>query len=239
MPEDHVYVFLHLPKTGGTTINGHLKHHMVWDEEIVHLAGWGDRYRREAGRLPVAERSPEERSRIRVITGHDAFYGIHELVPGRTPRYLFLSREPADRLASIYNFRAARTQVPDFWTWYRDQPVNPAFRWLRRRIPDARSFDDVAETLRGFWFVGATEHLGEDLPRLFANLGVPVTWVDRRVAGRAGDLGGLDHPDEDRIVDRRVTVDDEMRARIRRENRRDARLHNLALRRRTRTRWDR
>jgi hypothetical protein len=233
--DSFVYVFLHLPKTGGTTINGHLHDHMEWDEEVVHLGLWGNRYREQEGRVPFEERSADDRSRVRVITGHGAYFGIHQLVEGKRPRYLTFLRDPADRIVSTYNFRSARGDVGDFWTWYEGYRRNTGLKWLRKRLNGPRTIGEVMEALRGFWFVGVTERLDDDLPRLFRVLDLPHDFRDRRVAGAERDLEGLDHPDEGRLVKRKVVVDDDMRARLHEDNPRDLRLYRFALRRRERS----
>ncbi len=227
-----LYVFMHLPKTGGTTINGHFYDHMDWDVDVVHLGEWGDRYRARERRPSLQERSAEERARIRVLTGHGTYLGIHGLIEGATPRYLTIVRDPADRIVSTYNFRAARGEVGDFWSWYAGFPRNAGVKWLRKRLGGPRSLKEIIEALRGFWFVGVTEHLDEDLPRVFGALGLPPGFRTRRVAGADRDLEGLDHPDEERRVQRRMVVDDEVRARLHEDNPRDLRLYEFAVGRR-------
>lgn len=229
-----LYVFMHLPKTGGTTINGHFYDHMDWDVDVVHLGKWGDRYRTREQRLPLEERSAEERARIRVLTGHGTYFGIHRLIEGITPRYLTILRDPADRIVSTYNFRAARGDVGDFWSWYANFPRNAGVKWLRKRLAGYQSLQEIIEALRSFWFVGVTEHLDEDLPLLFGALGLPTGFRTRRVAGAERDLEGLDHPDEHRRVSRGMVVDDELRARLHEDNSRDLRLYQFAARRRDR-----
>lgn len=234
--QGHLYVFMHLPKTGGTTINGHLHDHMEWDTEVVHLGAWGKRFREREGRLPLEKRPAEERSRVRVITGHGAYFGIHQLVEGSRPRYLTVLRDPADRIVSTFNFRAAQGGADDFWSWYDGFPRNAGLKWLRKRLNGPQTMGEVIEALRGFWFVGVTEHLDDDLPGLFRVLGLPTAWRNRRVAGAEGDLAGLDHPDEGRRVARRMVVDEDLRARLHRDNPRDVRLYRFAQRRREQVR---
>lgn len=101
MPEtDPIYIFLHVPKTGGSTINRHLRLNLHYDEVFVHLGGGGARYRAEMDRPDWEERPLEDRNRARVLTGHRARFGIHELLPDRTPRYVTVQREPAARIMS-------------------------------------------------------------------------------------------------------------------------------------------
>jgi len=240
VPADPIYAFLHVPKTGGTTINAHLRHRLGWDEEFVHLGGWGDRYRTAAGRRSPDRWSPEERARIRVCAGHQVGGAAEHLAgPDRSIRYFTILRDPADRIVSTYNFRMATEDRVDFWEWYSGYRPNAASRWLRRRLEAPPSTAALLEALRRFWFIGTTEHLDVDLPNLFSAMGVPGAWTKRRVAGAAPDLDNLDHPDAGRVIPRLITVDDEIRERLHADNRRDLRLYHFALRRRARMRWDR
>ena len=233
-----VYVFLHLPKTGGTTINAHLYKHLEWDEEFIHLGPWGHRYRTENGRPRPEERSVEELARLRVVSGHQARYGMNELLVGRTPRHLTILRDPADRVASVYNYQMGKQEPVGFWEWYRQYPKNNAFRWFGKRLGGPRSMAEILDTLSGFWFVGTTDHLDQDLPHIFQAMGVPGQWVNRRVAGAEPNLDDVHHPDRERAILRRFVVDDEARELIHADNGRDVELYEFALGQRRRAVWD-
>jgi hypothetical protein len=232
MPGNPIYLFLHLFKTGGTTINGHLARHLAWDEEFVHLGPWGDRVRARDGSPDPADWDADRWSRVRVAAGHRVDGTTHLFVPDREARYLTIVRDPADLLVSRYNFYASRTgDTAGFWAWYERRAPNPTLRRLRTALR-APSFEVAREALDRFWFVGATEHLDDDLGHLFAAIGVPPNWVNRRVTGGNDDLDDLDMGRETFPVRRHVVADAEMRERIHDENRKDLRLHRYALDRR-------
>jgi len=244
----YLYVFLHIPKTGGTTINHHLRGNLVYDEETIHLGGAGDIYRNSHDRPPFEERSVLERSRARVISGHRVRYGDHALVPDSDPRYFTILRDPADRIVSTYNFQMASRHDTNqsFEVWYGDWPRNRTFRWLRRRL-DSGSVPEMLDRLRSFWFVGVTEHLDEDLPRLFGALGVPREWTDLRVTADADSPTSASHESQpfdinpgkkSQRITRQVSVTPELRERIYNDHPRDLRLYRFALRRREKMRWD-
>lgn len=234
-----VYLLAHLPKTGGTTINVHLAQHLEWDEEFVHLGGWGDHRRRAEGRTPIEARSPEDLQRVRVVSGHDVDGRTQGLFPDAEARYVTIVREPAARLVSTYNYRmsAPDARIVSFDEWYADLPSNPATRWMRRRFAPGASFDDLLDALRSFWFVGTTEQLDDDLPRLFEAMGVPPGHERKRVAGDVDGLEGLDFPDARREVIVRTVVDDALVDRVARDHPKDVRLWRFADRRRRRAAW--
>ncbi len=91
--DDRGFIFLHIPKTGGTTLNGLLQSNYP-----------GVRIRLMHSRLDEENflSLPEtEKKEYRILSGHFP-YGLHRDLPFRSWRYLTLLRDPADRIASFY-----------------------------------------------------------------------------------------------------------------------------------------
>jgi len=243
VPGDPIYLFIHLFKTGGTTINGHLARHLSWDEEFVHLGPWGQRVRARDGQPDPSEWPQARWETVRAIAGHWVDGETHRLVPDREPRYLTILRDPADHLFSRYNFTVSRTgdETP-FEDWYARRKPNQNLIRLRRAV-GADSISDLRKVLDEFWFVGVTEHLDEDLPHLFAAIGAPADWINRRVTDGRADLEDLDIGRETFPIRRHAVLTDEWRERIHAEHRKDLRLYRYAVDRRRRLRashgWDR
>ena len=171
----YVYVFLHFPKTGGTTIIRHLRRHLAWDEEFIHLGGWENNYRLRHKRVDFLERTPEDRHRARILAGHQARFGIHEYV-GRKPRYFTILRDPVERILSAYNFRM---QMEDRDVSFEDLvcgiPAEQRFHMASRglKLDGPAASDDTIWAMRRMWWIGLTEYLDDDLPHLFTALGAP------------------------------------------------------------------
>lgn len=88
--EDRKLVFLHIPKTGGTTLHHHFSRHFA-PEEICP-----ERFSNLAA-IP-----PERMARYRYFSGHFNFDELH-LIPG--PRYVVtVLRDPIERILSTYYF---------------------------------------------------------------------------------------------------------------------------------------
>lgn len=241
-----LWLFLHIPKTGGTTINGHLSQHLVFDKTHVILGGWGNRYRREHGLVPWTDRPLEERSTVRVLAGQEVVYGHHELFPERRPRYFTVLRDPADRIVSRFNFdRSWGRTEQDFEPWYtevyRPRRQNFQVHFLADRLDPGRpSGDDITafaravELLRRCWFVGVTEHLDEDLPRLFAAMGLPPSFQSFRKAGVGKAFEALpDRPRPQKRVERITVVDEALRQRLHADHPLEVKLYEHARRWRT------
>lgn len=89
-------IFLHIPKTGGTTLQWALKR-QYGREGTFCVRGDLDGVAAELDAL-----EPEERRRIRVIHGHMGI-GLHQRLPGPA-RYFTMLRHPVDRVISHYYY---------------------------------------------------------------------------------------------------------------------------------------
>lgn len=116
MRKENLWIFLHLPKTGGTTFSKHIKKNLK-KEEVFDMSDL--RYGFESFDI-------EEQKKARVILGHATYYGIHKFFPEKIPRYIIFLRDPAERIASTYNFemRVKQGKNISFWDWYSAQPKN-------------------------------------------------------------------------------------------------------------------
>lgn len=91
---DGILIFLHIPKTAGSTFVS------VLEREYGH-ASVLDLYDSTSGD-EVAALTPEEMGRTRVVVGH-FYFGVHERLPGPCHYVTFL-RDPVERVVSHYRF---------------------------------------------------------------------------------------------------------------------------------------
>ena len=112
MVDREALVFLHIPKTAGTTLN------RIIDWQYSPLAIFTiDPYRIRATPQRLKQLPEKRRRALRVVRGH-MLYGIHNFLPqGAT--YITMLRDPVARALSAYYFVLRR-------------PLNPLHRKLKR-----------------------------------------------------------------------------------------------------------
>jgi hypothetical protein len=206
-------IFLHIEKSAGSSLVALLERHFAPSER---LALYGDRpfidhqdgkLRSLANRAEVLAYvrglSATVKQRIKVIYGHFAHYGVHEVFQQR-PTYLTFLRHPVARVRSEYNYRrtlredgrASAFMVANpvckqggkplsFDLWLETYQVmhNHAARMLgttfQERIPRGaltKSHADRAKAvLSKFAFVGLTESFRDDARIFCKMLGIPFT----------------------------------------------------------------
>jgi hypothetical protein len=86
-------IFLHIPKTGGSTLSKILAHHYSPAVTVTLDTPGVAQFKTLSG---------EERGRYRLIQGH-LYFGLHRLIP-RASTYITLLRNPIDRTLSFYYY---------------------------------------------------------------------------------------------------------------------------------------
>jgi len=227
---DDLFVFVHIPKTGGQTLRNHFIKHLTFHEEFIHLGPYGIADAERRGLPPFEQRPVEMRRRARVLLGHYVTHETHTLVEDKTPVHITFLREPAEMLVSYYNFEMEKTAAhdqprPPFDEWYGKRRGDVMTSWLHTEFMgrpwapvNETLWREVVETLDQFWFVGATEFLTEDAPYLLERIGVPTDVEPANVAG-------VHYP-------RTLSLSPELRERLNAESSFDWRLYQYALTRR-------
>lgn len=194
MNGQELLIFMHMPKTAGTTVAARFRAAL---QPAEFLPLYGIRRTRNEIEQAIGEMEAERRQRIRVVCGHQVWYGIHELFD-RPPRYVTVLREPASRVISHFwhlsrnpesvyfeGIRDGRITL-DSWLAGESNPhtINQMTRYLARDQVGRDPADHEAETvteatlsraierLSRFWFVGLTAALDLDLSRLLGRLGL-------------------------------------------------------------------
>ena len=101
--KDAALIFLHIPKTGGSTVYKILEHYYSTAETATLDTPGVARFK---------TLSPAQRERYRLIQGH-LHFGLHRFVP-RASTYVTFLRRPIDRVLSFYRY--ARS-TPDHYLY--------------------------------------------------------------------------------------------------------------------------
>jgi hypothetical protein len=119
--QNQACIFLHIPKTAGTTLK-HIFQHQYEPKEVFELYSLQQKPRK--GIDEYLSLSKKQQSRIKMITGHIGF-GLHEYLD-RPYKYITVLRNPVKRVISYYQLHqrrkpqeiAARVSLEEFVrTW--------------------------------------------------------------------------------------------------------------------------
>lgn len=107
---ERLYLFIHLPKCGGTTVIkslcniGASRFVIVSRSPNSKLQAWDDLQRHMA----ECQIEPNE---VRAVMGHDVYFGMHQFST-RRPYYFTFLRHPVDRYISHYRYLVDATRNP-------------------------------------------------------------------------------------------------------------------------------
>jgi Sulfotransferase family len=188
---DYCLVFMHIPKTAGTTLYPSLQ----WNyppHQTLHI----DIPKNEMHRM---ESVPlDYRSSLRLLHGHFAF-GIHKYVP-RSCRYVTVLREPVARVVSAYKHVLKRTgheyhervikdriDLEEFIeTFWLEEKSNRQIRDLCNEYDgpvDRELLEQAKRNLEGFLVVGLTERFEETFALIRRALGLRLPFYVTRNVG--------------------------------------------------------
>ncbi|MED4116868.1 sulfotransferase family 2 domain-containing protein [Priestia megaterium] len=160
--EKKLIIFMHIPKTGGTTLNDIFKKSYAENEIYDHVP-------LEAMRNHFSQLKEEDKKEIKAISGHH-FYGIHDLF-SKPYTYFTMMRNPIERVISLYYF------LKTYPGYYEENMRNMSFEEYIDWDPQARngqihqicgqnsqlSLEKAKENLKVFEVVGITEMFNESL----------------------------------------------------------------------------
>ncbi|MBA3832256.1 MAG: sulfotransferase family 2 domain-containing protein [Chthoniobacterales bacterium] len=221
---DKALIFLHIPKTAGTTLNRIIE--WQYDPRLIFTID-PFRIRATTGRLKTL--SEERRRRLRVVRGHMS-YGIHECLP-QGGAYITMLRDPVARILSSYYFILRR-------------PLHPLYRKLRAKGVGLEDYLEITAQRRnlqtklvaGAPSVGpCDEHVLEtakqNLTTSFRVVGLSERFQESLLL--IGALFGWDIPyyENRKVAKTRPAVDPAMVEMIREHNRYDIELYEFGRKR--------
>jgi len=208
-PNTETLIFLHIPKTAGTTLSHIIVRQYVKNEifNIRNPSIKGPIYSRHYGPTQkLITLSESERTRFRCIMGHFNF-GIHELISGSFS-YMTMLRNPVQRVLSQfgqYNHMARRNELgdrkplslEDFLHDKTNALNNHQTRFLRgyklKNRPCQQDLDRAKLNLRRYFsVVGTTEQFDESMIIMAKAFGWrKINYVPRNIGTERPDLDDI------------------------------------------------
>ena len=126
--KDELWIFLHIPRTGGNTISEVLI--KKFPEQVLLTSKI--RYQKKPSKI--------NKPKIRFILGHATYFGLHKSYPDKIPRYFTFIRDPAERIVSQYNQRMHEMKKEiSFDEWHKNQVKNEMVHFLDLKFKGAES----------------------------------------------------------------------------------------------------
>jgi hypothetical protein len=196
MTEKPIYLFAHIPKTGGDTVRAHF-----WRNLREGRALFANPRKMDIPGTFSALGS-EQRSACLLVMGHGVTCSLPTWFPGRAPKFFTILRDPVAHVISSYNWHDHIQQrdhgkaAPDFDRWFTRGKHSLMSRWLVTRFRElAAKYDqdlsqdelvqEASAVLESFWLIADLANLEGTLAPAFEALDVPGTiTVSRKVTGR-------------------------------------------------------
>ncbi|TRZ38610.1 hypothetical protein CEQ21_24845 [Niallia circulans] len=171
MREQELHIFLHIPKTGGSTLNSIFTRQFSAQELYDH-----EFFQNKI--VPIADLTSEDRMQINAIAGH-LLYGAHEQFT-KPYHYFTMLRHPVDRVLSLYSYLRnypgyERLQNMTLEEYVRTEPeAKNGQTLLLCGYPLQYNVSLAKKRLESFDVVGITERFDESLYLLKSAFG----WTD-------------------------------------------------------------
>ncbi|ANX12099.1 hypothetical protein ABE41_008780 [Fictibacillus arsenicus] len=159
---EKLLIFMHIPKSGGTTLNSIFRNCYKNNEIFDHVeqAEMRERFNRSSIRNQKA---------IKAVSGHH-YYGVHEIF-SKPFSYFTMMREPVNRVVSLYYF------LKDYPGYYQNNMRNMSLEEYIEWDPQTKNgqsiqicgsqgnltLEKAKENLKTFDVVGLTEMFNESL----------------------------------------------------------------------------
>ena len=199
MSERPIYLFAHIPKTGGQTVRNHFIRIMKPQGRMISANARTTDFADHIQSFSAAQREAHD-----LVVGRRVNHDIRQYFPSRSPRFFTVLREPTSHVISVYNYNwrhrklehGKDSEPESFDRWFKPKNYNRMSLWLitsflGRPIAEYCEYsedevlNEARAVLKSCWLVARLEDLERTLKPAFDALGVPRNITDiRNIAGR-------------------------------------------------------
>lgn len=183
--DKYLYIFIHIPKTGGSSFRKHIEKNIGESERLLFEykdLRYGKKVKsrkketRKRASEKIASLTKGQRKKIKVIYGHSVPYGIHEYFE-RPSRYIVFIREPNKRTLSLYNFilfnykRDTKKGVKRVDYKYQllvDGKIPDFAEWVDRKYGvRGKGVDTTFQLLKDLGYVASIKSIGKQMDKFW------------------------------------------------------------------------
>jgi hypothetical protein len=200
LQKKEIYIFTHIPKTGGTTLRVHFQKYLDDQVEFIHLANKGHKWAAEKGLKEFPDRPQNERERAKVILGHQVNFQTKNLVPNLSPIEIVFFRDPIQWEISRFNQFVNRQvnegkEIITFQKWINSiEKTHSQFDWFLSyylnlkanvRALNPRSKENLLlYTLENFKHVYFLDDFKQKTNQIFKCLDIPINPPSENIVGK-------------------------------------------------------